>query len=143
VIISLNDPRFTSVDIRTGYETIRGPFGDHLSEMFDYFEEYRKQLELMRNNLIKAAREVDFGTRCIYGVMERGYNGPVPPDKRSMIEEINHSFDSLCIDCYDSEGHLDCVVNKNVNDDKESLFSNPLDEDANEDESEQVKMSSE
>jgi hypothetical protein len=140
VIISLNDPRFTLVDIRTGYLTVRGPFHDHLYEMFDYFEEYRKQLELMRNNLIKAAREVEFGTRCIHGVMESGYHGPVPP--RTMIEEINHSFDSLCINCYDSECHLECVVNKKVNDDEESLVSNPLDEDADEDESEQVKMSS-
>jgi hypothetical protein len=122
VIISLNDPCFTSVDIRTGYLTVQGPFHDHLYEMFDYFEEYRKQLELMRNNLIKAAREVKF--------------------ERSMIEEINRSFDSLCINCYDSECHLECVVNKKVNDDEESLFSNPLDEDADEDESEQVKMSS-
>jgi hypothetical protein len=143
VIISLNDPSLTSVDICTGYLTVHGPFSDQLSEMFDYFDEYREQLELMRNNLIKAAREVEFGTRCIYGVMEPGYHGPVPRVQRSMIEEINHSFDSLCISCYDSECHLDCVVNKNVNDDEASLFSNPLDENADEDESEQIKVSSE
>jgi hypothetical protein len=139
VIISLNDPSMTSVNIRTGYETVRGPFGDHLNEMFDYFDEYREQLELMRNNLIKAAREVEAGKRCIYGVMEPGYRGPVPRVQRSMVEEINHSFDSLCIGCYDSECHL---VNENVNDAEASLFSS-VDENADENESEQIKVSSE
>ena len=140
----LNDPCFTSVDICTGYLTVQGPFHDHLYKMFDYFEEYRKHLELMRNNLIKAAREVEAGTRCIFNVMEPGYRGPFPRVQRSMIEEINHSFDSLCIECYDSECHLECVVkNKKVDDDEESLFSNSLDENTDEDEREQVKVSSE
>jgi hypothetical protein len=139
VISSFNDPSMTSVDIRTGLYRIHGPFDDHLNEMFDMFHEYREQLELMRNNLIEAAREVDAGTRCIFDVMEPRYRGPFRRVQRSMVEEINHSFDSLCIGCYDSELHL---VNENVSDDDQSLFSS-VDENADENESEQVKVSSE
>jgi hypothetical protein len=101
--------------------------------MFDYFEEYRKHLELMRNNLIKAAHGVKFERPSAAGAAVH----------LAMIEEINRSFDSLCIECYDPECHLECVVrNKKVDDDEESLFSNSLDEDADADENEQVEMSS-
>jgi hypothetical protein len=136
VISSFNDPGMTSVDIRTGFYSVHGPFGDHLNEMFDMFHEYREQLELMR---IEAAREVDAGTRCIFDVMEPRYRGPFRRVQRSMVEEINHSIDSLCIGCYDSERHL---VNENVSDDEASLFSS-VDENADENESEQIKVSSE
>jgi hypothetical protein len=140
VISSFNDRGMTSVDIRSGFYTVHGPFGDHINEMFDMFDEYREQLELIRNNLIEAAREVDAGTRCIFDEMEPRYRGPVRRVQRSMVEEINHSFDSLRIGIgYDSERHL---VNENVSDDEASLFSS-VDESADENESEQMKMSSE
>jgi hypothetical protein len=126
VIKSFNDPSMTSVDNRTGLYRIHGPFDDHLNEMFDMFHEYREQLELMRKNLIEAADR-----SC--AAMEPRLIGPTRRQVfRSMVEEINDSFDSLCIGCYDSELHL---INENVSDDDQSLFSNSLDENADEDES--------
>jgi hypothetical protein len=133
VIKTIDDPRFTSVDIRTGYLTAHSPFHTHLFEMFDYFEEYRKHLELMRNNIIRAVEGVKF---------ERpSYDGA--KIHLAMIEEINRSFDSLCIECYDPECHLKCEVRKKrvgnpYSDDEASLFSS-VDESADEDESEQMK----
>jgi hypothetical protein len=92
------------------------------------------------NDLIEAAREVDAGTRPIFDEMEPRYCGPVRWVQRSMFEEINHSFDSLRIRIgYDSERRL---VNKNLSDDKASLFSS-VDESADENESEQMKVNSE
>jgi hypothetical protein len=31
-----------SVDIRRGFYSIDGPFGDHINEVFDLFDEYRE-----------------------------------------------------------------------------------------------------
>ena len=47
-----------AVDVRDGFYTIHGPFGAHINEIFVLFDEYQGQLELMRTNLIEAAREV-------------------------------------------------------------------------------------
>ena len=70
VISDFNDRVATTVNIRDGFYTVHGPFGDHINEIFDLFDEYRGQLELMRTNLIKAAREVDAGTRPIIHELE-------------------------------------------------------------------------
>ena len=122
VIGSLDDRSMVSVDIRGGFHWVHGPFGDHINEIFDSFDEYRGQLELMRTNLIEAAREVDAGTRPIIHEMEPRYRGPRHRIQRSMCEEIDHSFDSLRNRIgYESERR---VVNGNVSDDEASLFSN-------------------
>jgi hypothetical protein len=87
----------------------------------------------MRTNLIEAAREVDAGTRPIIDEFEPRYRGPRHRIQRSMCEEIDHSFDSLCNRIgYESECRL---VNKNISDDESSLFSS-VNESANENESE-------
>jgi hypothetical protein len=121
VISSFNNRGMVSVDIRHGFQTIDGPFRNHIYEIFDLFDEYREQLELMRNNLIKAAREVKF--------------------ERSMIEEINYSLDTLRIRI----GYNSCrslTLGNPYSDDKASLFSS-VDESADENESEQMKVNSE
>ena len=132
VISSLDDQSMVSVDIRGGFHRVHGPFGDHINEIFDSFDEYRGQLELMRTNLIEAAREVEAGTRPLIHVMEPRYRGPRNRIHRTMCEEIDRSFDSLRNRIgYESERR---VVNGNVSDDDASLFSNPLPESDNENE---------
>jgi hypothetical protein len=42
VISSFNDRGMMSVDIRRGFYSIDGPFGDHINEVFDLFDEYRE-----------------------------------------------------------------------------------------------------
>jgi hypothetical protein len=40
VICSLNDPSMMTVDIHSGFYTVHGPFGDHINEILDLFDEY-------------------------------------------------------------------------------------------------------
>jgi hypothetical protein len=102
----------TTINTVGGFYTFHGPFSDNINEIFDLFDEYRRQLEFMRTNLLEVAREVDAGTR--------------------MCEEINHSFDSLRNRIgYESERRS---VNENISDDKASLFSSVI-ESADENES--------
>ncbi len=110
-----------AVDVRDGFYTIHGPFGTHINEIFVLFDEFRGQLELMRTNLIEAAREVAAGTRPLIDEMEPGYHGPRHGVQRSMCEEIDHSFDFLRNRIgYETERRL---VNENESDDDVSLFS--------------------
>jgi hypothetical protein len=140
VISSFNDRGMMLVDIRRGFYTIDGPFCNHINEIFDLFDEYREQLEFIRNDLNEAAREVEAGTRPLFDEMEPMYCGPVRRVQRSMFEEINYSLDTLCIRIgYDSER---CLTLENLSDDEASLFSS-VDESADENESEQMKVSSE
>ena len=74
--------------------SVHGPFRNHIDEIFDLFDEYRGQLELMRSNLIEAAREVEAGTRPIIHELEPGYRGP-RHGVESLCAMIDHSFDSL------------------------------------------------
>ena len=112
MISSCNDSSMTTVNTLGGFYTVHGPFSDNINEIFDLFDEYRRQLEFMRTNLLEVAREVDAGTR--------------------MCEEINHSFDSLRNRIgYESERRS---VNENISDDKASLFSSVI-ESADENES--------
>ena len=133
VISSLNDPSMRTVNTLGEIFTMPGPFCIHMNEIFDTFDEYRVQLELMRSNLLEAAREVDAGTRPIIDEFEPRYRGPRHQIQRSMCEEIDHSFDSLRNRIgYESECRL---VNENISDDESSLFSS-VNESANENESE-------
>ena len=113
-----------AVDVRDGFYTIHGPFGAHINEIFVLFDEYRGQLELMRTNLIEAAREVAAGTRPLIDVMEPGYRGHRRGVQRSLCEEIDHSFDFLRNRIgYETERRS---VNENESDDEASLFSNVI-----------------
>jgi hypothetical protein len=137
----MDEPRISKVDVygRYGYPKelpVESPFHSHIYEMLDHFEEYRKHLELMRNKILMAVEGVNFERRI-------GMNGA--KIHQSLIEEINSSFDSLCIKCYDPEFHLDCEVWKKrigrvgnpFSDDEASLFSS-VDESADEGEREQM-----
>ena len=113
-----------AVDVRDGFYTIHGPFGAHINEIFVLFDEYRGQLELMRTNLIEAAREVAAGTRPLIDEMEPGYRGHRRGVKRTLCEEIDHSFDILRNRIgYETERRS---VNENESDDEASLFSNVI-----------------
>jgi hypothetical protein len=112
VISSSNESFMTTIDIVDGFYTFHGPFSDNINEIFDLIDEYRRQLENMRTNLLEVASEVDAGAR--------------------MCEEINYSFDSLRNRLgYESERRS---VNENVSDDESSLFSSVI-ESADENES--------
>jgi hypothetical protein len=139
LIMDIDEPSLTKVDVygRYGYPNelpVESPFHTHIYEMLDHFKEYRKHLELMRNKILMAVEGVNFERRI-------GMNGA--KIHQALIEEINRSFDSLCVECYDPEFHLNCEVwkkriGKPFSDDEASLFSS-VDESADEDEREQME----